>query len=179
MAKRNPIDEMPPDMKHRLRRSPEPKWVPPMLATLIDAPFSREGWLFEPKLDGERCLALQSGGDVQLLPRNKKQLNDKYPELVEAFQNEGAECFAVDGEIVTFHGDVTSFTKLQQRMQVRNPSEELRRKIPVWMDVFDLVHFDGYDTRRLPLQSPKDLLRKEALDLAEPLRFTDHRETEG
>lgn len=64
MAKRNPIDEMPPDMKRRLRRSPEPKWVPPMLATLIDVPFSREGWLFEPKLDGERCLALRSGAPV-------------------------------------------------------------------------------------------------------------------
>ena len=30
-----------------------------MLATLTDQPFSREGWLFEPKLDGERCLVFR------------------------------------------------------------------------------------------------------------------------
>ena len=47
--------------------------------------FSRRGWLFEPKLDGERCLALRSDTQVQLLSRNRKQLNDKYPELVSAF----------------------------------------------------------------------------------------------
>ncbi|MFZ0861638.1 MAG: hypothetical protein WAN18_13210, partial [Candidatus Sulfotelmatobacter sp.] len=95
-------------MKAQLRRSFQPKWVAPMLATLVDKPFSRTGWLFEPKLDGERCLALRSGGNIQLLSRNQKQLNDKYPELVRAFRNQAVERFAVDGEIVTFEGNVTS-----------------------------------------------------------------------
>jgi len=84
----------------------------------------------------------------------------------------------VDCEIVTFDGNVTSFARLQQRMQVRHPSEELRRKVPVWIYVFDLLHFDGYDTRRLPLCDRKQLLRK-AFDFTDPVRFTEHRETEG
>jgi ATP-dependent DNA ligase len=40
------------------------------------------------------------------------------------------------------------------------------------------LHFDGYDTRRLPLCNRKELLRK-ALDFIDPVRFTEHRETEG
>lgn len=178
MANQSPIDEMPPSMKAQLRRSFQPKWVAPMLATLVDKPFSRTGWLFEPKLDGERCLALRSGGNIQLLSRNQKQLNDKYPELVRAFRNQAVERFAVDGEIVTFEGNVTSFAKLQQRMQVRHPSDQLRRSVPVWIYVFDLLHLDGYDTRRLPLRNRKQLLRK-GLDFTDPVRFTEHRETEG
>ena len=178
MASRNLLDELPPNVKVKLRRSARPKWVAPMLATLVDEPFSRAGWLFEPKLDGERCLALRSGRNIQLLSRNQKELNDKYPELLRAFRNQETERFAVDCEIVTFDGNVTSFARLQQRMQVRHPSEELRRKVPVWIYVFDLLHLDGYDTRRLPLHNRKQLLRK-AVDFADPVRFTEHRETEG
>ena len=95
MANRNAIDELPPNMRARLHRSAEPKWVPPMLATLVNTPFSREGWLFEPKLDGECWLALRSGTDIQLLSRNQKQLNDAYPELVRAFRNQEAGRFTV------------------------------------------------------------------------------------
>lgn len=142
-----------------------------MLATLTEERFSRKGWLFETKFDGERCLALRCGSKVELWSRNQKQLNGRYPELVTAFRNQKGERFAVDGEIVAFEGDATSFSKLQLRMQVRDPSEELRREIPVLMYVFDLLHLDGYDTRQLPLYSRKGLLRI-AIDYKDPLRFT-------
>jgi bifunctional non-homologous end joining protein LigD len=178
MWNENPINELPDNVRAQLRRSAHPHWVTPMLATLLPQPFSREGWLFEPKLDGERCLALRSGVRIQLLSRNHKQLNDKYPELVTAFRNQNASRFAVDGEIVTFDRGITSFAELQKRMQVRHPSEELRRTIPVRIYAFDLLHLEGYDTRRLPLRNRKELLRK-SLDFKEPVCFTEHRETKG
>jgi bifunctional non-homologous end joining protein LigD len=53
-----------------------------MLATLTEERFSRKGWLFETKFDGERCLALRCGSEVLLWSRNHKRLNDRYPELV-------------------------------------------------------------------------------------------------
>ncbi len=67
----------------------EPRWVAPMLATLTDEPFS----LFEPKLDGVRCLALRSSRDVQLVSRNEKAMNEKYPELAQAFRAQKANSF--------------------------------------------------------------------------------------
>jgi bifunctional non-homologous end joining protein LigD len=168
MTQWNPIEELPSHLWARLRRQPHPKWIPLMLATLVEQPFSRSGWLFEPKFDGERCLAIQSEGNVQLFSRNE----------VTAFGKQKAIRFAVDGEIVAFEGDVSSFAKLQPRMQVRHPSEELIRRVPVCMYVFDLVYLHGYDTRQVPLRYRKELLRK-ALDFQDPVRFTEHRDTEG
>jgi bifunctional non-homologous end joining protein LigD len=155
-----------------------PHWIAPMLATLTDEPFSRRGWLFEPKLDGVRCLALRSSSAVQLVSRNEKLMNEKYPELVQAFRVQKSDSFAVDGEIVTFDDEVTSFAKLQQRMQLQHPSEELRKKIPIWFYAFDLLYLDGRDTRHLPLRERKKLLST-ALGFKDPLRFTEHREMEG
>lgn len=178
VTRANPIGELPAHLRARLRPSAHPRWIPPMLATLVDEPFSRKGWLFEPKLDGERCLAIRSGAYVQLFSRNEMQLNDKYPELVAAFHKQKSARFVVDGEIVAFEEGVTSFAKLQPRMQVRHPSEELLRSVPVWIYLFDLLHLDGYDTRQLPLRYRKELLQN-ALDFQDPLRFTEDRETEG
>jgi bifunctional non-homologous end joining protein LigD len=149
-----------------------------MLATLTDEPFSRAGWIFEPKLDGERCLAVRDRAKIRLVSRNQKTLNEKYPELVEAFRAQSEHQFVVDGEIVTFKGRVTSFSLLQSRMQVQRPSEALRRKVPVWFYAFDLLHFNGYDTRELPLRERKRLL-KQGFSFQGPLRFSEHRDTEG
>jgi DNA ligase D-like protein (predicted ligase) len=149
-----------------------------MLATLVHQAFSREGWLFEPKLDGERCLVFRHGKHLNLFSRNHLLLNLKYPELVEAFQIQKEASFIVDGEIVTFERGVTSFAKLQQRMQVQRPSAELRRKIPVWFYAFDLMYLASYDTRRVPLRYRNELLAK-ALDFKDPLRFTEHLNTDG
>src|ERR1700740_1613007 len=133
MAYRSALDELPPSAKARLYRRAQPPWVAPMLATLTDDRFSREGWLFEPKWDGERCLAFRHGHELNLFSRNRKRLNEKYPEIAAAFDRQKAESFIVDGEIVAFKDGITSFAKLQQRMQVEHPTAELLRKVPVWL----------------------------------------------
>jgi DNA ligase D-like protein (predicted ligase) len=172
-----PLDVLPDGVKARLRKRQQPAWLSPMLATLTDKPFSRKGWLFEPKLDGERCLALGRRGTVRLLSRNRKLLNAKYPEVIDAFGDEQTD-FIADGEIVTFEGGVTSFAKLQLRMQVANPSAELRRLVPVWFYLFDLPYLDHYDIRQIPLRYRKAVLQR-AFRFHDPLRFTKHRDTEG
>jgi DNA ligase D-like protein (predicted ligase) len=149
-----------------------------MLATLTDKRCSREGWLFEPKWDGERCLAFRNGRDLQLFSRNQKRLNEKYPEITAAFHRQETGSFIADGEIVAFKNGVTSFAKLQQRMQVKHPPAKLLRMVPVWLYLFDLVYLDHYDTRQFPLRYRKQLLR-DTFEFRDSLRFTEHRETEG
>jgi ATP-dependent DNA ligase len=63
-------------------------------------------------------------------------------------------------------------------MQVRHPFEELRRRIPVWIYLFDLLYLDGCDIRQVPLRYRKELLRQ-ALGFQGPICFTEHRETAG
>ena len=149
-----------------------------MLATLTDHPFSRKGWLFEPKWDGERCLAFGDHHNFSLFSRNRNRLNEKYPEITAAFRQQGINSFIADGEIVAFKDELTSFAKLQERMQVAHPSVDLLRRVPVCIYVFDLLYLDGYDTRQVPLKYRKEVLRR-ALDFRDVLRFTEHHETCG
>ena len=178
MPDRGLLNRLPAEAKACLQRRPQPKWVAPMLATLTDERFSREGWLFEPKWDGERCLAFRRGRDLSLLSRNRILLNAKYPEITMALDREPRNSFIADGEIVTFKNGVTSFAKLQQRMQIEHPSPDLLRRVPVWFYLFDLLYLDGYDTRRVPLRYRKEILRN-TFDYKASLRFTEHRETQG
>jgi bifunctional non-homologous end joining protein LigD len=149
-----------------------------MLATLTDEPFSREGWIFERKLDGERVLAFRRGSRVRLLSRNQKIINTAYPEIAEAIAAQPARDFVVDGEVVAFDGAVSSFAKLQPRMHVRDPKQARASGVKVYYYVFDLLYADGYDATRLPLLERKKLLRA-ALRYRDPLRFSAHRATRG
>jgi bifunctional non-homologous end joining protein LigD len=84
----------------------------------------------------------------------------------------------VDGEIVAFDGAQTRFERLQQRLGVASPSDQLLRDFPVYYYLFDLLYADGVDTRPLPLIERKKLLA-EVVTFTGPLRFTEHRERDG
>jgi bifunctional non-homologous end joining protein LigD len=86
------------------------KWHPPMLATLVKKPFSDPNLIFERKLDGVRCLIHKKGKEVKLYSRNRKLLNRSYPELVSLISKQKCN-FVIDGEIVSFEGKRTSFSK--------------------------------------------------------------------
>ena len=60
-----------------------------MLATLTGHYFSDPEWIFERKLDGERCLAFRRGGEVRLLSRSQQHLNNTYPEIVDGLVEAG------------------------------------------------------------------------------------------
>ncbi|MGH2821144.1 MAG: non-homologous end-joining DNA ligase, partial [Actinomycetota bacterium] len=66
----DPFATLPAEARGLLVRRSQPSWVDPMLATLTDEYFSGEGWLFERKLDGERCLVFRRGRQVSLMSRN-------------------------------------------------------------------------------------------------------------
>jgi bifunctional non-homologous end joining protein LigD len=149
----------------------------PMKAVLVDAPFSDPGWLFERKLDGIRCGAIRRGGGVRLQSRTGEPLNPSYPELVEALEDGGPDAVA-DGEIVAFRGGATSFSRLQWRMQIRDPERARRSRIAVYLYLFDLLELDGDDLRERPLRERKRALRR-AVAFRGHVRFTPHRVGDG
>jgi bifunctional non-homologous end joining protein LigD len=155
-----------------------PGWLEPELATLTKDRFSDPAWLYERKLDGERCIAYRSGDHVLLMTRNQQDVSGTYPELRDALAAQQPTEFVCDGEVVAFAGAATSFTRLQQRLGVRNPGEALRRQVPVYYYVFDLLYASGRDVRPEPLRERKKLLR-EVLSFCDPLRYTEHRERDG
>jgi bifunctional non-homologous end joining protein LigD len=98
--------------------------------------------------------------------------------VVEAISQQETTSFIADGEIVAFDGAITSFAKLQARMQLEQPPADLIRKAPVWFYLFDLLYLDRYDIRQVPLRYRKQVLRN-AFDFQGCLRCTEHHKTEG
>lgn len=168
-----------PEQRRRLRPSPPPSWVEPMLATLTDRRFSDPDWLFERKLDGERCLAFRHGRTVRLLSRARQRLDRTYPEIADAFADQPLDDVVVDGEVVAFERGRTSFARLQQRIGITDPARARRSPVAVTYYVFDLLHLDGHDTTRLPLRARKSLLRAALSFGPRTLRYTPHRNTDG
>src|SRR3981189_360880 len=174
----NLLDRLPSEATAWLREKAQPRWIAPMLATLTDERFSREGWLFEPKWDGERCLVFRRERDLSLFSRNRIRLGEKYPEIVAALRRQRIDSFIADGEIVALKDGITSFAKLQERMKVARPSEDLLRSVPVRLYLFDLLYLDHYDIRRVPLQYRKEILGG-TFEFRDSLQFTEHQERDG
>lgn len=172
------ISDLPGKEREKAREEEQPEWVQPMLATLSEERFSSEDWIYERKLDGERCLAFKRGGKVRLYSRNRKSLNAGYPELVEALEAREADGFIVDGEVVAFEGGRTSFSRLQKRFHVEDPEKARRSGIAVYYYLFDLLYLDGHDVTGVPLRSRKALLKR-LLSYQDPLRLLPHRNAEG
>jgi len=160
---------LPDEVRRKLHRRRQPPWLNPMLATLTREPFSSRDWLFEPKLDGIRCLAFRKGKHVRLFSRNQLSLNTGFPTIVDALAKQSESDFIIDGEVVAMENEVSRFALLQKRMQMH---------VPVFYYVFDVLHVAGHDVTRAELRYRKELLRR-ALSFKDPLRFSEHREVDG
>lgn len=173
---RDPLQLLGADARDRL--TPEDPTIPgAMLATLTEDHFADPAWVYERKLDGQRFLAVREAGRAHLRSRNDLDLDATYPELADALSADGPD-LVVDGEVVAFDGNRTSFARLQRRMQLDDPERARRTGVAVRGYLFDLLHLAGWSTRDLALRDRKRLLRA-ALDFADPLRFTPHRNEHG
>jgi bifunctional non-homologous end joining protein LigD len=161
------------------RKTAMPSRVEPMLATLTERPFSDPNWVFEIKWDGVRALARIENGALTLRSRTGVDIAKRYLELASLPDALAARQAILDGEVVTLdargHSD---FERLQERMHVRAPSENLLAQIPVVYFAFDLLYCDGYDLRKTPLLDRKQLLHR-LLRTSERFRYSDHQLEHG
>ncbi|HEY1698815.1 MAG TPA: non-homologous end-joining DNA ligase [Trebonia sp.] len=155
-----------------------PSWADPQLATLTHERFSDPDWVYERKLDGERCLAFAGPDGVRLMTRNQRDITSTFPEIADALAERRHDDLVADGEIVAFDGSQTRFSRLQQRLGVASPGRKLLDDYPVFYYLFDVLYAGGQDIRSQPLRERKKLLR-EAVTFRDPLRFSEHRDGDG
>ncbi|HEY7636194.1 MAG TPA: DNA ligase D [Gemmatimonadales bacterium] len=163
------------------RRPVELKSVKLMLAETAEKAFSRKGWLFEPKLDGYRVLAARDKGQPRLLTRNGNDCAPSFPEVVRAVAALPFDRFVIDGEVVALDDlGRPSFQLLQGRARFLRPLDIRHASVnsPVTYYGFDLLGFEDFDLRSLPLTARKSILRR-VLPPAGPLRYLEHVEDEG
>lgn len=172
------LSNLPEEQQSKIRETAFPEWMDPMLATLTDDYFDDKNWIYERKLDGVRLLVFNSGKEILLKSRNNKDVSNTYPELAEAMEKQSDEPFVVDGEIVALEGKTTSFSRLQNRINLSNPEEARASNVKVYLYLFDMMYFSGYDLSGLELRTRKKLLKK-ALRFDGPVRNTTHRNEDG
>ena len=131
--------------------------VKPMLATLVDKPFHRPGWVYEEKYDGYRILAYKEGKKVTLLSRNAKDRTESFLQVASAVASVPSRTLLLDGEVVAFD------KKLVSRFQLLQQGE-----VPYVYMVFDCLYRDGEDLRPRPLPERRRAL-EEAIDSTERL----------
>ena len=162
----------------KVLKLPQPVWMDPMLATLTDVRPAGDGWVYEPKLDGVRCLIFVENQKVRLLSRNRKPLDAAYPELAESLETSVRGDTILDGEIVAIDpaSGLPSFSLLQRRMGIRNAVAARRSGVPVVLYLFDCLFYEGVNLTSLPLLDRKAVLR-DVVWFDEEIRFTPFRST--
>jgi len=133
----------------------------PMEAALAAELPAGEGWQYEPKWDGFRCLAKRDGDDVQLISKSGKPLGRYFPEMLEVLAGLKHDRFLLDGELIISVGDVLSFDALQLRL---HPAESRVRKLaadsPAELMLFDVLSLAGDDYTDKPLSERRAALEK-------------------
>ena len=164
-----------------IRTRVDAKKVEAMHCETEDKAFTRDGWLFELKLDGYRLIASKSHGEALLLTRNGNDYTGVFPEIARAVKSLPFDDCILDGEVVCLDAKgIPSFSRLQQRGRLSSPIE-IRRAVvefPATFYAFDLLAFEDFDVRPLPLVRRKELL-KDVVPALGILRYLDHIETEG
>ncbi len=146
-----PLDIMDLDL-HGAPQGKLPSGVKPMLATLVDRPFDRPGWVFELKWDGYRALAEVQGKRVRLYSRKNIDFSPAYEPIAGDLRNLGLNAL-FDGEIVVIGPDGRPAFPLLQ-----NWASTARGRLVYY--VFDLLYLEGYNLQPLPLARRQALLRQ-------------------
>jgi len=159
----------------------DPHSVGVQLAEPREDAFTRDGWVFELKLDGYRLIASKSRGEALLLTRNGNDYTEVFPEVARAIKALPYDNCIVDGEVVVLDAEGRpSFSRLQKRGRLSSPLEIRNSAIehPATFYAFDLLVLDDLDLRPLALTTRKKFLM-EAVPKLGALRALDHIEREG
>jgi bifunctional non-homologous end joining protein LigD len=142
--------------------------APPMMATPARSLPSGADWSYEVKWDGYRAEAVKNGATVSLASRNLKDITRQFPGVANAASQIRAKSAVLDGEIVALDADGRPSFQALHHWSIEGLS--------LVYYAFDLLHLDGRDLMRLPLDERRAALR-DVVDgsgvlLSEPLPGT-------
>lgn len=122
------------------------KDIAPMEALLVPELPKGRNWVYEPKWDGFRCIALRRGDRVDLVSKSGKPLGRYFPEIVALLQSLKAKNFVLDGELLIGSGEGYSFSDLQMRLHpAASRVAKLSKEQPATFVLFDFL--EGTDKK--------------------------------
>lgn len=139
----------------------ETKSIKPMLIGIEGEPFDSEEYIYELKLDGERCIAYLDSDKTILKNKRNILMLPKAPELSEIHKNISVRCI-LDGELAVIKDGKPDFFEIQKRSMMCNPVkiDMAAKKYPACFTAFDILYYKDRQVTDLPLTERKELLQK-------------------
>ncbi|MFZ0916919.1 MAG: ATP-dependent DNA ligase [Candidatus Udaeobacter sp.] len=135
--------------------------LPPMEARSVEEIPTGDGWQYEPKWDGFRCIAFRDDEQVYLQSKNGQPLARYFPDVANAVAALPVKRFVLDGELVVPIRGALSFDELQLRLHpAASRVQKLAEAHPATYIVFDLPAENSRSHLQQPLRERRDLLEK-------------------
>jgi ATP-dependent DNA ligase len=135
--------------------------LPPMETRSVEEIPTGEGWQYEPKWDGFRCIVFRDGANIYLQSKNGQPLARYFPDVADVVSKLPAEKFVVDGELVVPVSGALSFDELQLRLHpAASRVQKLARAHRATYIIFDLLAANDASHLKQPLRERRDLLEK-------------------
>ena len=97
-----------------------------------------DGWQYEPKWDGFRCIARRDGDVIEMISRSGKPLGRYFPEVIETLGRIEEKRFILDGELILSLADRLDFEALQMRLHpAESRVQRLAKETPAGLMLFD------------------------------------------
>lgn len=157
----------------------ETKSAKPMLIAEMQEPFDSADYIYELKLDGERCVAYLDKTGTVLQNKRALILNPRYPELNDIHKSAKVKCI-LDGELAVLVDGVPDFSEVQRRSLLTNnfKIELASSKYPACFTAFDILYYQDKQVTELPLMERKKLLSK-AIKENERIALSRYIENQG
>lgn len=139
----------------------ESKNIKPMLIGASGEAFDSAEYIYELKLDGERCIAYLDSDSTVLKNKRNLFMLPKVPELSEIHKNVNVRCI-LDGELSVIKNGKPDFSEIQRRSLMSNSIkiDLASKKYPACFTAFDILYYEDRLVTDLPLTERKELLQK-------------------
>jgi DNA ligase 1 len=135
-------------------------------AESIEDGFERVGKpaVLEYKYDGFRMMINKYKGKIKIFTRRLDEVTQQFPEVIKYIQeNINAESFIIDSEAVGYDPKTKKYKPFQdisQRIRRKYDIEKLSKKLPVEINAFDILYYNGESLVEKPFSERSELLRK-------------------
>lgn len=118
----------------------------------------------EHKYDGFRMIISKDGNEVKLFTRRLEEVTKQFPDVVACVKEHvKGKSFILDSEVVGYDREKKKympFESISQRIKRKYDIDELIKKLPVEINVFDIVYYDGESWLDKPFFERRELLEK-------------------
>lgn len=118
----------------------------------------------EYKYDGFRLIIHKNNSEVKLFTRSLENVTKQFPEVAEyVLKYVTGNSFILDSEAIGYNKktkEYTPFQAISQRIRRKYDIEKVREELPIEINVFDILHYNGKSLIKEPFEKRAQLVRK-------------------